>query len=297
MLFTIINKNGVYIHKNEYHRYYYGFTSQISAKRINEYMIDIDGHIISTLDNNNEIQIVESELLKDIEWKISVGFNIHLYIDSNLTEYAMTIPKNTDIFIDERFYSHYQYIYKTGTYYFSCFSLDPLPIVPMKNILIGRIINQDGVIVRRGVENYSNVIGILSYNSFVLIQNKDFTKIPIQKNIRRLELYEKKGWINLYHHNISNIEWLGIYNNNFPCKMDIIPLNTSVFIKDEENIPENHLCIICYTNRIDTVFIHGNYGHNICCQNCSKKIKENECPLCKQNIDKIILLFESFVCT
>lgn len=288
MLFTVISYHGIFIYKDDMTRYFYNYLSEVNGKRINEYLIEINDKIISTLDNDNRIQIIETELLRDAEWKICQPYDIHLYYDIELNEYAMTIPKNTDILIDKRIYYKSDYVYMTSCYFFSFFFYPNLTLLcPMKNILIARVINKDGLIVRQGIENYSPVIGIINYGTFVLVQEKDFTKIPMYENSKRLCLYEKKGWINF---ETTNIEWIGIYNHSFICNTDIIPIDTSIFIKTE-TIPEKDLCIICFHNKINTVFVHGNDGHDICCKICSEKIND-KCPLCKQKIEKIIYLYD-----
>ena len=58
-------------------------------------------------------------------------------------------------------------------------------------------------------------------------------------------------------------------------------------------VEDNQLCVICSTNKIDTVFYP--CGHKSACYECSLIIKKNykmECPMCRQPIKDLIRVFE-----
>jgi len=50
------------------------------------------------------------------------------------------------------------------------------------------------------------------------------------------------------------------------------------------------LCMFCNVRPKDASFIHGRLGHQVCCQQCAKKVfnKTGRCPICRRKIEKII---------
>jgi len=52
------------------------------------------------------------------------------------------------------------------------------------------------------------------------------------------------------------------------------------------NVNEN-LCIICCEKPKNVALIHGDTAHLVCCEECSRKIFENICPLCRLPIEFI----------
>ena len=46
-------------------------------------------------------------------------------------------------------------------------------------------------------------------------------------------------------------------------------------------------CIICMSQKRNTVFVHGTDAHQICCYSCAIKVYNNDkkCPTCRKTID------------
>jgi hypothetical protein len=59
--------------------------------------------------------------------------------------------------------------------------------------------------------------------------------------------------------------------------------------KEDENIDEKELCVICLDSRISTVFLE--CGHMACCGDCSLQVVS--CPLCRRPISRVINVYHA----
>ncbi len=64
-------------------------------------------------------------------------------------------------------------------------------------------------------------------------------------------------------------------------------------VRQQSTTTTDEICIICATNKINTLFIHDNDSHMVCCFDCAYYIynSTHECPLCKKNIERLIKVF------
>ena len=65
--------------------------------------------------------------------------------------------------------------------------------------------------------------------------------------------------------------------------------NTSAENTSAENTTAE-LCSICLTNPKNSIFLHGDTAHQAACYTCARQCN-NRCPLCRQNVDKVIKLY------
>lgn len=80
------------------------------------------------------------------------------------------------------------------------------------------------------------------------------------------------------------------YTQNKIIKIDIDNDEKNNTSHDIKNITP--LCKICYINPANGIYIHKKTGHQYSCYKCSKEIfKKQNCPICKQSIEKVIRLF------
>jgi hypothetical protein len=75
----------------------------------------------------------------------------------------------------------------------------------------------------------------------------------------------------------------------FKCNLD----KEGRSVKDFDNMKDDDLCIVCFSNPKNSVFIHGDEAHQSCCYACANQIKnkDNKCPLCRKTIDSVIKVF------
>ena len=67
-------------------------------------------------------------------------------------------------------------------------------------------------------------------------------------------------------------------------------------IKDDDSVTDDKLCIICYTQPKNTIFLHEGKGdaHQLCCYACASQIFNSgnkKCPLCHQKVQQIIKVY------
>jgi E3 ubiquitin-protein ligase Mdm2 len=251
---------------------------------------------------------MEVKAIEDLYWSIIVSqkYGIHVYSDTSLIDYVYSIPYQSKITIKNRLYVDGCYVYEIDPilpqdkkYYIGVdlfhymYNLLPIMLKPIRHVLFGRIINTDGVLVRKTKEIYSPVIGVLNINARIYIKNKDFSTIPTVQNIARYELINNKGWINVTNGSVHNVYIEGYVpfdEKMEELQMTIIDFENTCFIKEDKDYDK---CIVCLNQKPDCVFIHGNTGHSICCVHCGNNImkKKMKCPMCRQKIEKLIHLF------
>lgn len=310
-IFRVVHENGITIDNNLGINIILPFYSEFVATRINRYQVSMNGFEQPiTIIREPEMYAIEIQAIEDISWQIIVIPNpgINVYTDKDLTEYIYTIPRYTKVRVKNRFNHNGYYIFELETYlqqyagyigydiYHFAFLYPPLFIVPMKGILYGRVLNQDGIIVRQQKEIYSPIVGILNINAKVYIKGKAFTTIPSSKNIHRYELINNKGWINVYsngneHHNIQTYGYID--DDKDDLQMNIIDLDKTNLFRKEEHTPVSELCISCMNRKPNAIFAHGDTGHCSCCLKCAKNIfhRKMTCPICRTSIDKIIQVY------
>lgn len=311
MKFQIINYQGMDI-IDEYGIYYhYPYLSEFEGERVDYEKVIICGiNKQIKIQEDNILYAIELNVIEDLFWQIIVlsDKGVHVYKDKELNEYTYSYPKNSKIKIKNRMIVNGMNVFQTYDNNYighDCFSYlfhstfdiktnNPSPLhmylLPIRYILFGKVVNKDGLLVRKTKDIFSTVIGILNINATIYLKNKDFSSVPLQNNIHRFELINNKGWINLYSINdIPNFEIYGYV----PTNEDISQLEISIIDLDQNSIfqKKENLCITCMNREPNSVFIHGNSGHSVCCFSCSKKLRNNKCPICKQDIEKTIQIY------
>ena len=86
---------------------------------------------------------------------------------------------------------------------------------------------------------------------------------------------------------------LGVHNGHYVIKTMGQKLKTYglwIDLHDVFDSSNNGLCMICYTKKCNTIILPCN--HSFACLTCANHIKNNEkkCPLCKNNVDDIIIV-------
>jgi hypothetical protein len=170
-------------------------------------------------------------------------------------------------------------------------------IVPMKHCIFGRVCNTDGVLLRREKDVYSQILGLLPYNTVVVIDNKDFSAIPTQKNVKRYKIFPNKGWVNAcsgYEDHV-NIDIIGTADN--PCALaeqtTVISLDPSPFQDFSNTNVLTDSCIICLQHPRTIAVLHQEYGHLIYCKTCAEKMKEKneKCPICRTQVHQYLRMY------
>lgn len=272
------------------------FCTEFDAFRIDDQNILYNGNVLSTI-NDNKIVIIEKECLDDMLWKVvSKNTHVDFFKDHEMTEYAYTFYANSEIIVDECSNGPNGKLFRKWEQdlYFSMPFRFESHMVPMKNLIVGRITNTDGVLLRKTKEIYSDVVGLLPYNTHVIIQNKLFSDIPSMKNLKRLQLFNNIGWMNAMsnYDGFSNVEIIGLCRNPFQYSTTIIKLDQSPF-QDFSAASKNNdtdVCIICLQHERTVAVIHETYGHMLYCSKCSDMMSERneKCPICRTEIVQYI---------
>jgi len=156
-------------------------------------------------------------------------------------------------------------------------------ILPIKQAFFVQSLSPSGIVVRSDSEDCSPPLGIIPYYSTVLIKGKKFAHSNYHQI--RLELMDggfiPQNEVRLIGYDTeSQSQWKG-------CTMEIIP---NYFCAPKNNSPQ---CIICQEKTINSTFVHGNSGHSLCCYPCAQNIfnqkEDPQCPICRQNLDQVIL--------
>lgn len=325
--FRVIHESGLIFTDDHELEYRYPYLSEFDAMRVSDTMIRLPvseepvSVVVSDSRNHVCVLAMESDAIDDVMWQMmSVpGTGIHVYNDPKLDEYAFTIPKNTKIIVRNRLRVDGQHVYElfpalgapssanmTGTkyigydFYHYAFLCPPLLLLPMKSILVGRVVNPDGLVVRQDKEIHSSIVGVLPLHSKVYIKSKAFSSLPFEANVHRYELVGGKGWINVYGQAyLVNVEILGhvcdhltegdMHMNMMEVGVSTPSENPSASMDTET--PET--CISCMQRKPNAVFVHGHTGHVVCCLECSENVHRRKmtCPLCRMKIDRVIRIY------
>lgn len=86
---------------------------------------------------------------------------------------------------------------------------------------------------------------------------------------------------------------LGVHNGHYVIKTMAQKLKTYglwIDLYDVFDSSNNGLCMICYTKKSNTIILPCN--HSFACVLCANHIKQNEkkCPICKNNVEDIIIV-------
>lgn len=276
------------------------FCTEFNAFRIDDQHILYNANVLPTI-NDNKIVIMEKECVNDMLWKVvSKHTHIDFYKDSALTDYSYTFYANSEIIVEECSNGPDGKLFKAWEHnlYFSIpFSFES-HMVPMNNLILGRISNTDGVLLRKTKEIYSDVIGLLPFNTHVIIQNKLFSDIPSNKNLKRLQLFNNMGWINAVsnYDGFPNVEIISLCKNPFQYSTTVIKLDQSPFqdfSTPKVNIHSPELCIICLQNERTVAVTHESYGHMLYCITCADIMSERneKCPLCRTEVVQYVRMY------
>jgi len=150
---------------------------------------------------------------------------------------------------------------------------------PMSRPLLLKVVHTDGVIVRRTRECASEVLGYLPYDTFFIVDKKDFCTLYPSWHAHRLCLHGDRGWITN-----TGVELVGFLTKQVFKKHKEPPLLR--FVRSDEHTR----CCICQEKEIDATFVHGNHGHSVACMACAKKCTSDQkkCPICRDPVEKII---------
>mgnify|MGYP005994760623 CR=1 FL=1 len=63
-------------------------------------------------------------------------------------------------------------------------------------------------------------------------------------------------------------------------------------IKQTTPLSEEDECVVCFSDKKDSAFIHGEVGHVACCYRCAIDVQERgmACPICKEDIELVVKL-------
>lgn len=296
--FVITAKEGFHYHDNILFKdMFIPFCTEFDACRIDEHYILYNSQLLPTRNPNKTIVILEKECVNDMLWKvISRQLPIDLFKDQELTDYVHTFYANSEVIVDEcKNISEGKLFRVWEQHLYFSLSADDIHLVPMKHLILARILNTDGLILRKTKEIYSDVVGLLPYNTHVIIQNKSFSEIPSHKNIKRFQLFNNIGWISSMSSfdGRSNIEVIGICENPFHYSTTIIKLDQSPF--QDFSLPKGDgLCVICLHSEREVAVTHNGYGHMLYCSKCAEIMSERneKCPLCRTDITQYIRIYQ-----
>lgn len=327
--FRVVHENGLFITDNLNIMYKYPFQSEFNAERISQTHIKMveSGQTVAVLDDE-QVHALEVDAIEDMTWSIVINaaHGVHVYHDKYLSLYLCTIPNGARVFVSHRMVVNGKqvfYVYNglnsdvsgfigCDAYHYA-HQQSPITLVPMSGILFGRILNPDGVLVRKTREIYSPVVGVLHVDAKVYIEAKDFTSLPCEKNLHRYKLVNEKGWINAYicmkngigsqATFVMNVEIQG----HVPCdsaleketmyEMAIMPCYTEqeLLVKENDRTKTSEeMCVSCMAKERNAVFVHeGGFGHRVCCIHCAEKVEQKQmgCPICRLPIERVIQIF------
>lgn len=299
--FIVIAKEGMCFRDDIFVRdMYIPFGTEFDALRVDEGHILYNGSILPTTRGHKTI-ILEKECVEDMLWKVvSKHSPIDFFRDAMLTDYVYTFYANSQVIVDECRSSPGGKLFRTRDHnlYFSVPSVFEDHLVEMKNLILGRVCNTEGVILRQTKEIYSTVVGILPYNTYVVIKNKAFSDIPSTKHLKRLQLSGNLGWMNdmSNYDGLQNIELLGICTNPFRYSTTVIKLDASPFQDldfPKSPKPTTELCVICLASERTVAVIHDAYGHMLYCKACADIMSERaeKCPICRTAVAQYVRMY------
>lgn len=246
----------------------------VQAKRLPFGFISYKNQIINPFTSGK--LFIEKKAIEDFHFK--VRFKVTCLVIQLPLLNIVRMQKNQKKIIIYKFVDN-DYMVKYVSSDNLCFNSDMVEKCPHENMFIVQIIQHGGTIVKQKSEKYSNNIGLIDFGTVVIVNDIELSFIDqlpfcklqghdgfIYKNSVRLLGFADN--YSIYYHN-PNI-------NYFPI---------SCFFDKK--------CIICEDNNCNSVFIHDNSGHSVTCYECAINVMKYKrcCPICRQIIDKIILLF------
>jgi hypothetical protein len=260
--FIIVNKtNYLYCEKIAY--YLIPPDQRIYAKRISPFFIYSEhyGYIKSFDEITLKPVLVEESVLKDYEYNIKIveknGCHLfNVYYDHDI--YYMTLPFGTKTRVFSKSGKNYYLEYGGwSTQYIKTMAKKTKKLFqfyPIKKSFLIMITNPLGSFI-------GNDKKFVKYKSLHLVQRKGF-------HSDNKVFFLDDGWLN--------------YDD---CS--IIGRTPSANI----HYMQDNLCKICLSNDINTSFIHGDFSHTFCCIECSTKLLSKTCPICRQDVEKIVLIY------
>ncbi len=79
---------------------------------------------------------------------------------------------------------------------------------------------------------------------------------------------------------------IGLSKQNFLKELELtLAIQSSMTEFNEEDV-----CIICLAAPKTMAFVHGDFAHQACCQNCATEVvkTKKECPICRQQISACV---------
>jgi E3 ubiquitin-protein ligase Mdm2 len=170
-------------------------------------------------------------------------------------------------------------VYYKGEYAWMRVDDDEAALKPLSRPLLLKVVHTDGVLVRRTKECASEVLGYLPYDTFFIVDKKDFCTLYPSLHAQRLRLHGDRGWITN-----TGVELVG-----FPTKKVFKKHKDPTLLRFVHG-DEHTRCCICQEKDIDATFVHGNHGHSVACMACAKKCTTTQktCPICRDPVEKII---------
>lgn len=296
--FIVITKNGWSYHDPQMCRdMFMPFCTEFDATRIDDSFVLFNSKILPTA-CNGQISIIEKACLDDMLWKVVAPQHpIDFFKDALRTEYVYTFYSNSEVIVDRSSNDLDGKLYKVWNQelYFHISNKDHLQ--PMKRFILARVCNTDGLLLRPGKEIYSApILGLLPYNTIVVIKNKAFTDIPSNQNIKRLEIFHNTspGWINAVSSfdGKDNVDILGLTDNPFDhmSKTTIIKFDASPF-QDLSVNPT--MCVVCLTREKTVAAIHEGLGHLVFCSTCAPIMdqRKEKCPICRSPVLQYLRMY------
>jgi hypothetical protein len=139
-------------------------------------------------------------------------------------------------------------------------------------------------------------------------------KLPEKKNIKLFRFFKIQNpfFVIITNHYGTNIEKsnihldfgtiIPIFKKGFFNNQKILYTNSGYIynkdciiigneIKQTINFLQNDNCHICNENKINCSFIHKDFSHSFCCLECSMKLNSSSCPICREKVEKIVLIY------
>lgn len=288
--------------------------------------------------DGDSVYAVEVKAIEDMNWNITIRNpqGVDVYSTSDFDQYLYTMPMHMRLLISARSkkngcdvfaiptgyqtqgYVHGNHVHNgnmhngnapngnDGDGEHSITHGSSPSIDAMTEVLFGKVANTDGVLVRQTKEIDSPVIGYLNMHDIIYIQGKDFSEMPLDKNVHRYQLHGNQGWINVYPQDsiVLNVQLLGHLPST--CTVDTLscPIKPILTLPQRDIMPmtksqaphniHNNICVSCMIHESNALFLHhGDYGHRVCCMTCAQKVvaRGMSCPICRLEIERVIQVF------
>lgn len=296
------------------------YATEFQAARVDTDTIRFQKMVLPTRSDDDRVAIIEKRCLDDMVWKIVHPTQvIDVFADPQLLTYSHSVFPNTEIFVDRSFHDaagiqiykildHELYV-QNNPIDFTFFGTDTfanqggedehgiittMHLVPMKNMMVARVLNTDGLFIYKSKELYSGVIGLLPFNSRVVVQSKSFTRVPSHHHVQRYQVFHNKGWVNAVGMSgVPNLEFLALSTNPFehqPKNLLADLIHKTPFLEEPVGGNDELKCVICLCREKEIAVLHDTYAHLLYCRICALIMEERKapCPLCRTSVHRYL---------